>query len=110
VSRYKTKDDLLRHYADRNPKAFRQFDGWLDADEIMGRDPETSRALNASTTLELMRGADVRVLIPLSTTRAEAVTLLREIAAWIARDGGGLDALCEIEARESGENVVPFSR
>jgi hypothetical protein len=81
------KAKLLKHYARRNPKAFRQFDGWLNADEITGRDDD-GHGTTAVLTWELMAAGDVRVLIPVSTTSAEATALLRKIIGWIERSGG----------------------
>jgi hypothetical protein len=80
------KKALLAHYAERQPKPFIQFDGWLDADEVMGRDAD-GQGVTGSYTWELMNASDVRVLIPKATTREQALVLLRKIAGWIERGG-----------------------
>jgi hypothetical protein len=65
----KSKAKLLAHYEDKEPKVFRQFDGWLNSDNVVGCDDDghgltagTTWELTAGTTWELMNGADVRVL------------------------------------------------
>jgi hypothetical protein len=44
--------------------------------------------MTAGVTWELMRGGDVRVLIPLKTSSADAIALLRKIISWIEQSGG----------------------
>jgi len=53
------KQSLLDKYASREPKPFRQFDGWLSGDAIMGPDDE-GHCLFSCQTWELMHGADIR--------------------------------------------------
>jgi hypothetical protein len=76
--------ERLAHYASRPPTHFRQIDGHLHPDAIMGPDAD-GHSVNGSLTVELMAGADVRVLVPLTTSKADAVTLLRKAIAWIER-------------------------
>ncbi len=87
--RMKTKTELLSHYAKKDPRAFRQFDGFQvgSGDDVMRPDDDGDCLMGASTC-ELMTGADVRVLIPADTASADAITLLRKIITWIERDGG----------------------
>jgi hypothetical protein len=80
----RTKAELLAHYATREPKHFYQFDNWLEKhhdDAIEG--PMSV----VGGTWELMRGSDVRVLIPDGVTSTEAVAMLRQIIDWIERNG-----------------------
>jgi hypothetical protein len=99
-----TQARLLGHYERRKPKAFRQFDGWLNGDEVMGRDAD-GHAINAGMTWELMHGADVRILIPLNTPSADAVILLRKIIDWIERRGGA-DKIVNFPPEDLLENLV----
>ncbi len=78
------KDELLKHYARREPKEFWQFDGWLNAagDEFLFPNPETGLGLTVQITWELMSGIpEIRVLMPKTTTDQQAVALLREVIA-----------------------------
>lgn len=84
--RQRHKQSLLTNYSGRNPKQFVQLDGWWDADDVMGRD-ENGQGATGSLTWELMHGSDVRVLIPLTTTKDQALVLLRKIVDWVGRDG-----------------------
>jgi hypothetical protein len=72
---------LLKHYADKTPKVFHQFDGWLT--DAVGHDGHGGTTIGF--TWELMSAGDVRVLIPVDTTSADAVKLLREIIGCIER-------------------------
>jgi hypothetical protein len=91
----KTKDELLAHYAKREPKQFVQYDGWADCegDAVLDSGDGSGYGMATGITHELMRGSNVvRVLIPPDTAPADAVTLLRRIADWIECDGlYGLD-------------------
>jgi hypothetical protein len=88
----KTKAELLAKYETRSPKAFYQYDGWAGVewnDGIIDGDND-GHAITwppevEGRTWELMEGSSaVRVLIPLDTTPADAVALLRKIADRIA--------------------------
>jgi hypothetical protein len=83
---------LLAHYASRLPKQFTKYDGFalgVDSfDDLMGPDAE-GHCLSVGMTWELMAGADVHVhvLIPATTSKEDAVALLKKVADWIERDG-----------------------
>jgi hypothetical protein len=84
--------ELLRKYASRKPRAFRQFDGWYLADcgdSFMVPD-EDGDWLSGSWEDELMYGPEgVRVLIPEGTEKADVVRLLRKITDWVEGDLDG---------------------
>jgi hypothetical protein len=85
--RRERKDGLLKHYARKEATLFAQFDGWLNADDVIGRDAD-GQGLTRRMTYELMSGADVRVLIPASiTSEVEILALLRKIGDWINHGG-----------------------
>jgi hypothetical protein len=77
----------LSEYAKREPKDFAQ----IDAFDMSNRrddylDPDgTGRAITWGGTTELMRGATVRVLIPLDVSRETALQLLADIQATVAK-------------------------
>ena len=85
-----TKQELLEHYGARDPKMFLQFDGF-EAPGDWYANPETGIAVFGGTTVELMRGSAVRVLIDPSTDRAKVLQILHKLVAWI--EDGGLDAV-----------------
>jgi hypothetical protein len=83
----KTKAELLSHYARKEPRAFRQFDGFLNCwgDDLLHADDDGD-ALTGGATWELMNtDVGVRVLIPAGTTSADARRLLRKIIDLIER-------------------------
>jgi len=77
----KTRGELLEHYAERRPKEFLQIDGWYGGkwagDPIIATDAD-GYSMTSGITHELMQGADVRILIPPSTPKSEAITLLQQ--------------------------------
>lgn len=84
-----TQEELLRKYAEREPKYFTQYDGFklAGADYVMQPDRE-GHSLTWSETYELMSSPiEVRVLIPAQTTKHDAVSLLRKIARLINKKG-----------------------
>jgi hypothetical protein len=80
----KDKELLLTHYAEREPKEFLQYDHFGVPHPPVDDGPGN---LTAGYTIELMRGAACRVLVDPKTESEDAVTMLREIADWIERDG-----------------------
>jgi hypothetical protein len=84
------KSAVLQHYERREPRLFTQYDGHNvgvgHQDPIIRPDAE-GHSLTTGLTWELMHGADVRVLIPATTSKETAVALLRKIAAEIECDG-----------------------
>ena len=85
----KTTGELLNHYAKREPKEFLQLDGWYGGkwagDSIVATD-ENGYSGTGRITVELMIGADVRVLIDPSTPASEAIALLEQAVDWLKRD------------------------
>jgi len=87
-----TQDQLLQHYARRQPKRFTQIDGFtaVKDDYVMKGDPE-GHALTGGETFELMTGVyAVRLLITEGADKHEVLILLDKIRRWIARDGVSL--------------------
>ncbi len=82
----------------------------VGADENRIRDVDGD-CLSAFTTVELMHGASVRVLIPGSTSRKVAIRMLRKMAKMIQNDPE-LMRLAEKDlvkfARESEIEEFPF--
>jgi hypothetical protein len=81
---------LLAHYASRKPQQFAQYDGFTNCgttrhDDVQG--DQDGHAVMLGLKWELMVGAPVRVLIPASTRKEDAVALLKKVADWIERDG-----------------------
>jgi hypothetical protein len=88
---YETKDDLagakLLHYSRTEPKHFLQLDGFYipDAgDNPIDPDIDGDR-LCAGGTVELMSGADVRILIPHDADVSVAVRQIKKLAKWLKR-------------------------
>lgn len=90
--REQVKQELLEHYATREPHAFYQYDGDQGGDE-----------LEMTLTHELMYPSPVRVLIAADTSAADAVRLLKNIRRWIQRDGLDKDQLAAREAKLDAE-------
>ncbi len=85
--RLRPKQEMLKHYAKREPKLFLQIDVWSQGDDCIPRD-KNGRGMTLGRTTELMRGSDVRVLIPDSNpgNPDELATLLRKAADWVEWD------------------------
>ena len=84
-----SRGDLLDHYTNRKPKFFHQFDGFLRQEggyQCLGTPDDDGDMLMAGATHELMDGADVRVLIPITTTHYAAERLLQKIIDWLQRE------------------------
>jgi hypothetical protein len=82
----KTKDELLAHYATKEPKRFIQFDGFdWPGDQLA--DPKTGLAVLRGETWELMCGADVRVLIDPGADHVRVCQMLRNVLDDIAHTG-----------------------
>ncbi len=87
-----TKDQLLQHYARRQPQRFTQLDGFTGVtfDDVMHPDEE-GHALMCGETYELMGGIyAVRLLVTAGTQKHDVLALLDKMRRWIARD----DTLC----------------
>jgi hypothetical protein len=85
------KQAMLLKYSDREPKAFHQYDGFdlgeSGGDYVMQPDV-LGHCLMYRQNFELMRGAEVRVLIPPEVAKETALILLLKIAACLGREGG----------------------
>ncbi len=83
------KQELLAHYAAREPKEFYQFDGFNYPTGMMGYRGDHEDAdgdeLYCGRTYELMHGATVRILITPNTSKEDAVRLLKKLTAWIEK-------------------------
>lgn len=76
--------EKLAHYAAREPKHFLQLDGQYmprGGDDEMRPDDEGDY-VSAMGTVELMRGATVRVLIPHDADPIVAARQLKKLARW----------------------------
>ena len=105
------KAEKLAHYALREPKRFRQIDGFIHAGlgNVVPYDQDGD-VLMMGDTIELMNGAPVRVLIDPSTTHEDAVRVLSKIAEWAKSEGhwGALsELLTDKPASEAGDSI-PF--
>ena len=89
MTQRKTKMELLKHYAQYEPKAFIQFDGFDWPDDCLSNS-QTGLATFRMETWELMNGSDVRILINPRTDREKALQILHELTAWIERDEDSL--------------------
>jgi hypothetical protein len=99
------KGELLRHYANRKPRRFRQIDGFANMHGDMLDGDGDGYVVASTETHELMRGADVRVLIPFETTQADAASLLQRILGTFERDDRADRpgcALCDNLDRDGG--------
>lgn len=88
-----TKDECLKHYADREPTYFVQFDGWDKPHGAVGYPGDgDGQEINGGRTYELMTGAyAVRVLLRPGYPKARVLMLLDKIRQWIDR-GDPIDA------------------
>jgi hypothetical protein len=88
LSQIARKVELLRHYLDREPRLFRQFDGFNPPTWPVGPGSEDADddEFWCASTWELMNGATVRVLIPQGVDSETALRLLRKIADSIERE------------------------
>ena len=80
--------DKLAHYASREPKKFLQLDGFHKPegfDEAM-RGFEGDELYSAGGTVELMKGASVRILIPYDTDIKVAIRQIKRMARWLKKN------------------------
>jgi len=77
--------DKLAHYAAREPKQFLQLDGFHKPKDCEGlmRGLEGDDLYMAGGTVELMRGASVRILIPYDTDVKVAIRQIKRMARWL---------------------------
>ena len=89
------KQELLDHYATREPREFYQFDGFNYTTGVLGYCDEGKDGtedhdvdeLFCGRTHELMHGATVRILIVAGTSKEDAMRLLKKLTAWIEKEG-----------------------
>lgn len=104
--------DKLAHYAKKDPKQFLQMDGFYlpnGGDDSMRPDDEGD-CLHASTTVELMYGATVRVLIGPAADRMVAIRQLQKLATWLKKDA---DLMKFVKPKEPADRTyddsdIPF--
>jgi hypothetical protein len=86
----KLKAACLAKYQNRKPTHFLQLDGFFHpdgaGDGIMPPDLEGD-CLTGGAVVELMNGAEVRLLVRNGTAPAVAARLARKLAAWLEKDG-----------------------
>lgn len=83
-----SKDDLLKHYSEREPTRFVQFDVFVRAegDDLIHPDKDGDW-LSCGVTHELMTPIErVRVLVTNGVTQEEAVRALKKVTEWIEKD------------------------
>jgi hypothetical protein len=111
MKKKRTKGELLEHYAEREPTAFYQFDGWHlgvgHGDDVMHPDEEGD-CLASGTTYELMHGADVRVLVKRGMAPEIAAQLLEKLTSWIRRDGFEFHEEQFLSSGPPEDDEVPF--
>lgn len=88
--------EKLAHYAGRKPKDFLQIDSFGGGE------------LYASSTVELMHGSLVRVLIPSGVNCDEVITELKRIRAWLKKDPSLILKASERETQEAEISQLPF--
>jgi|SRR5699024_1547900 len=72
TTRYKSKEELLAHYKQHDPKHFVQLDHFNEPDV------HSSTGMFGGDTWELMHGSKVRVLIQDNVTPEEAIKMLED--------------------------------
>jgi hypothetical protein len=82
-----TKQQLLDHYAEHDPQAFIQLDGF-DRPGDSYSDPDTGLGLFRGYTWELIDGADVRILIRPRVGRQRVLEMLYALTGWVERQPG----------------------
>ena len=82
------KQELLKHYATREPAPFYQMDTFLDSkgDCVINGDAD-GNGITARVTFELMQGPSVRVLVSPKTSEEDALRLLKKVRADIKKNG-----------------------
>jgi len=82
------KLEKIRHYLNRDPVEFYQFDGFADAkaDGLIEPDRDGDW-LCWGQTVELMHGATVRMLVVPGTPNADVLRLIDKIKEIVAREG-----------------------
>jgi len=81
--RERQKADLLAHYAQREPKAFYQIDGFAHGDDA-------GDEIWTTLTYELMTGIpSVRILVTAGTSEADVLRILRKMRKLVKSRGFG---------------------
>jgi hypothetical protein len=84
-----TKEDLLSHYATREPTHFKQFDCFCHVepgDSIIVPDADGDSLFRLDTA-ELMYGSTVRVFVKPNESASDVVRALTKISAFIKKHG-----------------------
>lgn len=103
--------DKLAHYASRDPKNFMQMDGRYiqkGSGDDYTRPDKDGDALNVESTIELMHGSSVRVLIPYDTDVKVAVRQMKKLAKWLKRRPDLLEYAKPESASEIFDDLIPF--
>jgi hypothetical protein len=83
MTKEKTKEELLKHYEQRKPRPFIQFDGF---DPLEDAPSDAGPRIVRTETWELMHGADVRILINPRIDRDKVLEILDHLIARVRRD------------------------
>ena len=111
----KTKGQLLAHYAEKEPKTFWQYDGFVgqSADDYVMKADGDGDSIMWGVTQELMTGMyGVRVLVTAGTSQADAVRVLGKIREIIGHNGfawqerGQAELTTELDGATRGERVA----
>lgn len=114
----KTKGQLLAHYAEKEPKTFWQYDGFVgqSADDYVMKADGDGDSIMWGVTQELMTGMyGVRVLVTAGTSQADAVRVLGKIREIIGHNGfawqerGQAELTTELDGATRGERVAELS-
>jgi hypothetical protein len=104
--------EKIAHYAQRRPKHFLQIDGIFAAGRYDEQTPIDIEGdfIEASKTVELMNGSDVRVLIPDGTNPKVAIRHLKKMAKLLKVNPKLMDyAKPDLEDTQAYEdNDIPF--
>lgn len=81
-----SREAILKKYSERPAKEFVQIDTWCQGrwqgDSVINCDDDGDSQTSGST-VELMQGSDVRILISPDTDPKDVVRLLRKAADWV---------------------------
>jgi ABC-type uncharacterized transport system YnjBCD substrate-binding protein len=102
--------DKLAHYASREPKKFLQLDGFHQPiwNENFTKLITNDFSYTSRGTIELMNGANVRVLIPYSTDVKIAVRQLKHITKWLKNNPELIEYAKPDKESEDFDFEIPF--
>jgi adenine C2-methylase RlmN of 23S rRNA A2503 and tRNA A37 len=106
----------LANYASKEPKVFLQLDGhYLPEESNNGNDRHDADGdeMKVKSTVELMEGSTVRILIPFDTDINVAVRQMKKLAKWLKRNPKFMDLINPNMTNQSNgyddfEDDIPF--